>query len=81
MPHVGPPSPLRDPASRLFINLYFVGTGIHAIHLTIGILLVLGLCLRIAKRWTPLPERAGIGTPIGTDTPFRVTGAGAPVIG
>jgi cytochrome c oxidase subunit 3 len=57
MPRVGPPSPLEDPASRLFINLYFVGTGIHAVHLTVGILLVLGLSLRIARGWTRLPER------------------------
>jgi len=26
-----------DPASRLFTNLYFITTGLHAIHLTIGI--------------------------------------------
>jgi cytochrome c oxidase subunit 3 len=57
MPRVGPPSPLEDPASRLFINLYFVGTGVHAVHLTVGILLVLGLSLRIARGWTRLPER------------------------
>ena len=46
------------PSARLFINLYFVGTGLHAVHLTVGILLVLGLALRVKKRWTPLPERA-----------------------
>lgn len=30
-----------DPAARLFTNLYFIITGLHAIHLTIGICLVL----------------------------------------
>ena len=30
-----------DPASRLFTDLYFITTGIHALHLTIGICLVL----------------------------------------
>lgn len=30
-----------DPASQLFTDLYFIITGLHAIHLTIGIGLVL----------------------------------------
>ena len=30
-----------DPASRLFTNLYFIITGLHAIHLTVGIGLML----------------------------------------
>lgn len=30
-----------DPAARLFTNLYFIITGLHAIHLTVGICLVL----------------------------------------
>lgn len=30
-----------DPASRLFTNLYFVTTGLHAVHLIIGITLML----------------------------------------
>ncbi|HEX2944118.1 MAG TPA: cytochrome c oxidase subunit 3 [Rhodopila sp.] len=30
-----------DPASRLFTDLYFIITGLHAIHLTIGIAIVL----------------------------------------
>jgi cytochrome c oxidase subunit III len=58
MPLVGPPSPLSEPASRLFINLYFFGTGVHAVHLTIGLALLLGLALRVARRATPLPQRA-----------------------
>jgi cytochrome c oxidase subunit 3 len=30
-----------DPASRLFIDLYFITTGLHALHLTIGICVML----------------------------------------
>jgi cytochrome c oxidase subunit 3 len=32
-----------DPASRLFTNLYFIITGLHGLHLTVGICLVLGM--------------------------------------
>jgi cytochrome c oxidase subunit III len=58
MPRLGPPSPLADGPGRLFIDLYFVGTSLHAIHLMIGIGLVLGLAWRVARRRTRLPERA-----------------------
>lgn len=34
-----------DPASRLFTNLYFITTGLHAIHLTIGI------CIMLVMSW------------------------------
>ena len=30
-----------DPASRLFTDLYFIITGLHAVHLTIGIVIML----------------------------------------
>lgn len=45
--HVTPFLPYRpyalagDPASRLFIDLYFITTGLHAIHLTVGISIML----------------------------------------
>jgi cytochrome c oxidase subunit 3 len=37
MPRVGPASPLKDRASNLFVDLYFVATGLHAVHLLIGV--------------------------------------------
>jgi cytochrome c oxidase subunit 3 len=40
-----------DPAARLFTNLYFIITGLHAIHLTIGI------CLMLIMSW--LAAQAG----------------------
>lgn len=50
VPHIGPPSPLVHPAATLFLNLYFVGTGLHAIHLAIGIAITGGVAIRIARR-------------------------------
>jgi cytochrome c oxidase subunit 3 len=35
-----------------------VGTGLHALHLTIGVILVSGLAWRVARSRTPLPRRA-----------------------
>jgi cytochrome c oxidase subunit 3 len=32
-----------DPASRLFTDLYYIITGLHGLHLTVGIALVLGM--------------------------------------
>jgi cytochrome c oxidase subunit 3 len=37
MPGIGPQSPLRTTPAALFIDLYFVATALHAVHLTIGI--------------------------------------------
>lgn len=37
---------LRDPQALLFINLYYVTTGLHAVHLTIGVLWAAGLAVR-----------------------------------
>ncbi len=41
----GPGFALRDSAAQLFFALYWTMTGLHAIHLTIGIVLVSRLCL------------------------------------
>jgi cytochrome c oxidase subunit 3 len=40
-----------DPATRLFLNLYYVTTGLHAVHLTIGI------CIMLTMTW--LASRPG----------------------
>jgi cytochrome c oxidase subunit 3 len=34
-----------DPAGAAWLNLYYAATGLHALHLSAGILLLLGLCL------------------------------------
>ena len=48
---------LTDPVETLFMHLYLVATALHAIHLGVGIALVLGLTRRI-RRVLPLPGRA-----------------------
>jgi cytochrome c oxidase subunit 3 len=49
---------LDDPGAELFFNLYYAATGLHAVHLTIGVLLMLGLAARVLSGGVPLPERA-----------------------
>ncbi|KGM34417.1 cytochrome c oxidase polypeptide III [Inquilinus limosus MP06] len=50
LPALAPPATPTDPAQALFLNLYLVATALHAVHLTIGIGLVLWLAIRIARR-------------------------------
>ena len=45
---------LRSPATALFFYLYFVATGVHALHLAIGIAIVLWLTWRL--RLPSLPQ-------------------------
>lgn len=55
----GPGFRLHDhPGAELFFNLYYAATGLHAVHLTIGVLLMLGLSLRVLGGRVRLPERA-----------------------
>jgi cytochrome c oxidase subunit 3 len=46
-----------SPFEHIFMNIYLIATGLHAVHLTIGILLLLGLAYRIEVRSLRLPER------------------------
>ena len=57
MPGIGPAFPLEAPA-ELFFNLYFAATGLHAVHLALGILAVGLFAWRTRSRRLPLPERA-----------------------
>lgn len=57
MPHVGPPSPLKLPGAKLYMNIYFTGTALHALHLTIGVVSVVCLALATAYGRIRLPER------------------------
>jgi cytochrome c oxidase subunit III len=58
MPFPRPSSPLAQPGEHLFMNLYLVATSLHALHLALGIGLVLGLVWRIGRGSTPLPQRS-----------------------
>jgi cytochrome c oxidase subunit III len=61
----GPDFALKEPAAQLFFALYWVLTGVHAAHLTIGVVLVSRLCLlgwarRIELRDNPEVEVTAI---------------------
>ena len=58
MPLVGPTRTFLDPSEQLFLHLYFVATGLHAVHLTIGIVLVVVIAARIRAARLDLPRRA-----------------------
>jgi cytochrome c oxidase subunit 3 len=57
LPVPGGDAALTTPVERLFMHLYLIATGLHAIHLSIGIALVLDVGFRI-RRGLPLPGRA-----------------------
>lgn len=58
LPSVSRPAQFSGPAEHLFMNAYLIATGLHAVHLTIGICVVALLSLRIARGLLPLPNRA-----------------------
>ena len=58
MPFAGPGFPLQERGTELFFDLYYLGTGLHALHLAVGIVLVGGLALRLLVDRALLPDRA-----------------------
>ncbi|EMD84453.1 cytochrome c oxidase subunit 3 [Pacificimonas flava] len=58
MPFLGNARPLKDNAEFLFLNLYYVATGLHALHMTIGIAAIWTAAWRIFRRHIPVPGRA-----------------------
>ncbi len=52
------PSPLEDPASRLYMVIYLYSTALHALHVAIAVVLALGMAVRIRLGHMKLPERA-----------------------
>jgi heme/copper-type cytochrome/quinol oxidase subunit 3 len=55
----GPRLPSQAPAAQLFYALYWVMTGIHAIHLLVGVALALSIALFLARE-TLLPESTAL---------------------
>jgi cytochrome c oxidase subunit 3 len=55
MPSAGPLSPLAARPANLFIDLYFVATGLHGIHLTIGVVVLVVAALRQLRATDPTP--------------------------
>lgn len=58
LPVVSDPARFAGPVEHLFMNLYLFATSLHAVHLTIGIALVLGLAWRVWRGGVPLPRQA-----------------------
>jgi cytochrome c oxidase subunit 3 len=58
VPGLGPQSPLRASAAALFIDLYFVATSLHAIHLTIGLFILAFVAQSVLRRRTKVPGQA-----------------------
>lgn len=57
MPHAGKPFPLHEEGTMLFFNLYFAATGLHAAHLTLGIVMMATIAVLWALRGTArVPE-------------------------
>jgi cytochrome c oxidase subunit 3 len=57
-PGIGTPSPLRAGPAALFLDLYFVATTLHAVHLTVGLGLMLWAALAVARRKVRVPGQA-----------------------
>jgi cytochrome c oxidase subunit 3 len=58
MPGVGPPSPFAGRPPTLFMSLYFVSTALHAVHVTIGVVLLAGTGADAGLGRLRLPEQA-----------------------
>jgi cytochrome c oxidase subunit III len=58
LPAVSEPQRFSGPIEHLFMNLYLVATGLHAVHVTIGIVLLAGLVVRLTRGSLEMPGRA-----------------------
>jgi cytochrome c oxidase subunit 3 len=58
MPVVGSPSPVRATPAGLFIDLYFIATGLHAIHLSVGLVVLAWTATVVLRRVKAVPDQA-----------------------
>lgn len=58
MPVIGHPAPVRNGPAGIFIDLYFVATALHAVHLTIGLVVLAWASSVVLRRRKRLPEQA-----------------------
>ncbi|MFG1410695.1 cytochrome c oxidase subunit 3 [Xanthobacter sp. VTT E-85241] len=58
MPIFSHPPRFPDPVAHLFMDLYLVATGLHAVHVTIGIMLLVGMAAQLWRGALVAPERA-----------------------
>lgn len=59
MPGVGPKQDFAAPGARMFMDGYFIATGLHALHVVIGVVLLAGCAWRLHSDDWPSP--VGIG--------------------
>jgi cytochrome c oxidase subunit 3 len=60
------PSPrFSGPVEHLFMNVYLVATGLHAVHVAVGVTLLAGTAVRLGVRSLPIPERAIVVEVVG----------------
>jgi cytochrome c oxidase subunit 3 len=57
LPGLSEPERFVTPVHRQFMDLYLIATGLHAIHLVIGILLLAGVAFRLARGTLVVPDR------------------------
>jgi cytochrome c oxidase subunit 3 len=58
LPAVSDPQRFSTPVEHLFMDLYLVSTGLHAVHVTIGILVLSFFAWRVGSRRLTLPHHA-----------------------
>ncbi|TWB13609.1 cytochrome c oxidase subunit 3 [Rhizobium sp. ERR 1071] len=65
LPIEGVHSRYVDDVQHLFMNLYLIATSLHAVHLSIGIVLLIALLFRLTLSSIKLPERAIVLVTVG----------------
>jgi cytochrome c oxidase subunit 3 len=58
MPVIGHPAAVRNGPAGLFIDLYFVATALHAIHLTVGLVVLASTATLVLTRVKRVPDQA-----------------------
>ena len=58
MPFTGFDTAIKTPVQHLYMDLYLIATGLHALHMVIGVGLLAYLVIGLSKRWIVVPERA-----------------------
>jgi cytochrome c oxidase subunit 3 len=65
LPAISYPTRFATPAAHQFMDFYLISTGLHAFHLTVGVLLLLTLAWRIRRQSLRLPGRAVVVEAVG----------------
>ncbi|TWB69790.1 cytochrome c oxidase subunit 3 [Nitrospirillum amazonense] len=58
LPAFTPAEAFESPPAHLFMDLYLVATALHAVHVTVGVVLLAGLAWRVHRRSLALPRGA-----------------------